>query len=329
MSQVDNVSLPLTYASSNYKQTLLAVPSGGDQRSGRARPSPRRRTTVASRRRAPGPTRRRCASWTSPPGTRRRHPLRQRGPGDHRRHHQHAVHHELLSSTTTGGRSWRLPFRPTRTRRRVRPSSATTASTPGSPGTPLLYQSNEGTDLDRHDHQHPGAGHRWCSGHQLEPRDRRRRIDRRRRVDELDGRLERRIVDPGGQQVFTLVDNSATSAIGNACANPTAGSGLTVGNGLSGVGTNSVECQASVSSDKTGTVMISAPAPSSLTDLHGRNRARGHVHGDPPRRHERSPLPTEPDAEDAAHPRRPAPARSMGAATSPATRRPATPSSRS
>lgn len=66
-------------------------------------------------------------------------------------------------------------------------------------------------------------------------------------------------------QVFTLVPNSPTSAIGNACANPTAGSGLNVGNGLTGIGTNSVECQASVSSDKTGTVMISTPAPSSLT----------------------------------------------------------------
>ncbi len=70
---------------------------------------------------------------------------------------------------------------------------------------------------------------------------------------------------PANQQVFTLIDNSPTSAIGNACANPTAGTGLTPGNGLSGIGTNSVECQASVSSDKTGTVMISAPAPTSLT----------------------------------------------------------------
>ena len=55
-------------------------------------------------------------------------------------------------------------------------------------------------------------------------------------------------------QVFSLIPNSPTSAIGNACANPTAGSGLTVGNGLTGVGTSSVECQASVSSSR--------PAPS-------------------------------------------------------------------
>ena len=66
-------------------------------------------------------------------------------------------------------------------------------------------------------------------------------------------------------QVFSLVPNSPTSAIGNTCANPTAGSGLNVGNGLTGIGTNSVECQASVPSDKTGTVMISTPAPNSLT----------------------------------------------------------------
>jgi hypothetical protein len=70
--------------------------------------------------------------------------------------------------------------------------------------------------------------------------------------------------------VFTLVPNSPTSAIGNACANPTPGSGLNVGNGLSGIGTNSVECQASVSSIKTGTVMISTPSPNSLTVfMHG------------------------------------------------------------
>lgn len=66
-------------------------------------------------------------------------------------------------------------------------------------------------------------------------------------------------------QVFSLLPNSPTSAIGNACANPTPGSGLNVGNGLTGIGTNSVECQASVSSDKTGTVMISTPTPNSLT----------------------------------------------------------------
>ena len=70
---------------------------------------------------------------------------------------------------------------------------------------------------------------------------------------------------PTASQVFSLIDNSPTSAIGNACANPTPGSGLTPGNGLTGVGTATVECQASVSNVKTGTVMLSAPAPTSLT----------------------------------------------------------------
>lgn len=75
---------------------------------------------------------------------------------------------------------------------------------------------------------------------------------------------------PANQQVFSLIDNSPTSAIGNACANPNAGTGLNVGNGLTGVGTATVECQASVDSDKTGTVMLSAPAPTSLTTtMHG------------------------------------------------------------
>jgi hypothetical protein len=66
-------------------------------------------------------------------------------------------------------------------------------------------------------------------------------------------------------QVLSLINDSPTSAIGNACANPTAGNGLNTGNGLTGVGTKTVECQASVSNVKTGTVLLSAPAPSSLT----------------------------------------------------------------
>ena len=67
-------------------------------------------------------------------------------------------------------------------------------------------------------------------------------------------------------QVWTLVPNSPSSAIGNACANPTPGNGLVVGNGLTGIGTNSVTCAASgQSSNKTGTPIISAPTPDSLT----------------------------------------------------------------
>jgi hypothetical protein len=60
-------------------------------------------------------------------------------------------------------------------------------------------------------------------------------------------------------QPLSLIPNSPTSAIGNACAAPVAP------DGLSGVGTTTVECQATVDSDKTGTVMLQAPAPTTLT----------------------------------------------------------------
>jgi hypothetical protein len=60
-------------------------------------------------------------------------------------------------------------------------------------------------------------------------------------------------------QLLSLLPNSSASAIGNACADPTPGSGLT------GVGTSTVQCVANVSSDKTGTVMLESPAPSALT----------------------------------------------------------------
>ncbi len=70
---------------------------------------------------------------------------------------------------------------------------------------------------------------------------------------------------PTASQVWSLVPNSPTSAMGNACANPTPGSGTSYGNGFTGIGSPVVECAASVSSDKTGTPMIAAPEPSSLT----------------------------------------------------------------
>jgi hypothetical protein len=60
-------------------------------------------------------------------------------------------------------------------------------------------------------------------------------------------------------QGLGLLWNSSSSAYGNACANPGPGQGL------SGVGTTSVTCASSVSSDKTGTVMLEASAPNSLT----------------------------------------------------------------
>jgi prepilin-type N-terminal cleavage/methylation domain-containing protein len=59
--------------------------------------------------------------------------------------------------------------------------------------------------------------------------------------------------------VLNLLPNSSTSQIGNACADPTSPDGLT------GIGTTTVECAASVSSDKTGTVMVEAAAPTAMT----------------------------------------------------------------
>jgi hypothetical protein len=66
-------------------------------------------------------------------------------------------------------------------------------------------------------------------------------------------------------QDLNLIPNSPVSAYGNACADPTPATSTTQANGLTGVGTTQVECKASVSSDKTGTVMLEAPAPTTLT----------------------------------------------------------------
>jgi hypothetical protein len=59
-------------------------------------------------------------------------------------------------------------------------------------------------------------------------------------------------------QNLNLLWNTPTSAYGNTCAAPAPGQGLT------GVGTTSVTCASTVSSDKTGTVMLEAPAPTTL-----------------------------------------------------------------
>ncbi len=60
-------------------------------------------------------------------------------------------------------------------------------------------------------------------------------------------------------QVLNLIPNSPSSPIGNACAAPTSPDGLT------GVGSTTVVCAATVSSDKTGTVMLQAAAPTTLS----------------------------------------------------------------
>jgi hypothetical protein len=55
-------------------------------------------------------------------------------------------------------------------------------------------------------------------------------------------------------QDLTILPNSPTSLYGNSC-----------NSGVTGVGTMSVKCSSSSSSDKTGTLMLEASAPTSLT----------------------------------------------------------------
>jgi prepilin-type N-terminal cleavage/methylation domain-containing protein len=70
-------------------------------------------------------------------------------------------------------------------------------------------------------------------------------------------------------QPFSLLPNSSTSQIGDACSNPVSPSGLTPQSLLTGSSSLSVTCASSTSdtsSARTGTVMIGAPAPNQLTD---------------------------------------------------------------
>lgn len=64
-------------------------------------------------------------------------------------------------------------------------------------------------------------------------------------------------------KALNLIPNSATSPYGNACAEPTAQNPAAVY--LTGLGTDSVECAATVNTDKTGTVMLEADQPGSLS----------------------------------------------------------------
>jgi prepilin-type N-terminal cleavage/methylation domain-containing protein len=59
-------------------------------------------------------------------------------------------------------------------------------------------------------------------------------------------------------KILNLIPNSPSSPFGNACAGPPPA-------GLTGVRTTTVECAATVSSDKTGTVMLQAAAPTTLS----------------------------------------------------------------
>ena len=62
-------------------------------------------------------------------------------------------------------------------------------------------------------------------------------------------------------QDLNLIPNSSTSPVGNACDSVAPGTNSQY---LTGIGTQTVECSATVSSDKTGTVILSALTPQSL-----------------------------------------------------------------
>lgn len=118
----------------------------------------------------------------------------------------------------------------------------------GVPGKPALYENAEGTTatvtitniqvLDANGH--PATGWKLVTGD----------------AESTDGDES---ITWSSNQDLTLLPNSPTSPIGNTCADPAPGSGLT------GLGTTQVTCASSVSSDKTGTVMLEASAPTSLT----------------------------------------------------------------
>jgi prepilin-type N-terminal cleavage/methylation domain-containing protein len=68
---------------------------------------------------------------------------------------------------------------------------------------------------------------------------------------------------------FTLIPNTPTSQIGNACSDPTSPLGLTPASILTGGSALTVECESttSVSAPRTGTVMLGAPTPTTLNDV--------------------------------------------------------------
>jgi prepilin-type N-terminal cleavage/methylation domain-containing protein len=70
-------------------------------------------------------------------------------------------------------------------------------------------------------------------------------------------------------QPFSLLPNSSTSLIGDACSSPVSPSGFAPASLLTGGSSTTVSCASSTSdtsSARTGTVMIGAPAPTQLTD---------------------------------------------------------------
>ena len=118
----------------------------------------------------------------------------------------------------------------------------------GVPGDPALYQNAEGssTSISITNIQVLDSNGRAATGWELVAGD----------AESTDSGES---ITWSSDQLLSLLPNSPTSAYGNACAAPTPGSGLT------GVGTSQVRCTATVDSDKTGTVMLVAPAPSRLS----------------------------------------------------------------
>jgi Tfp pilus assembly protein PilE len=122
----------------------------------------------------------------------------------------------------------------------------------GIPGKPALYQTSEGTTttvtitnikvLDSNGN--PATGWEFVSG-------------------DAESTDSGESITWTSNQNLSLLPDSTSSPIGNACAAPTKTNPSAVD--FTGLGTQTVECAATVSSDKTGTVMLEAPAPTSLT----------------------------------------------------------------
>ena len=269
ISQVQSVSLPFTYVASSYKQTLFAVPSGGLNASGGGGvsnlPYSCGFATASTGTYASTLCFLDFTGWNTHNGTT---PCGNGG--------QQIT--DLISGTpftisfclsTTGGPIVAAAI-PTYTNSGSSAYLGNNGFYTGIPGYPALYQNVEGTTstITITNIQVLGTGGVAATNWGLVTGDA-ESTDQNESLTWTAGWSPGTTI-PVSQQGFSLLDNSPTSAIGNACANPTAGSGVTLGNGLtgvtnSGVGSATVECQASVSSIKTGTVMLTAPAPSSLT----------------------------------------------------------------
>ena len=269
-SQVESVSLPFTYAASSYKQTLYAVPSGGVNASGGGVVSNSPYSCGFATANTGTYASTLCfldfTGWNTHTGTT---PCGNGGQ-------------ELTDGISNT--PFTISFCLSITGGQVVAAAIPTYTNPptseaflgnngfytGIPGYPALYQNVEGTTstITITNIQVLGSGGVPATNWNLVTGDA-ESTDAGESITWTAGWSAGTTV-PANQQGFSLIDNSPTSAIGNACANPNAGTGTGLGNGLtgvtnSGVGSATVECQASVSSDKTGTVMLSAPTPNSLT----------------------------------------------------------------